>query len=186
MKKKNLRCKCIRCMEIKDRSHLINQGKIVVRSYQASQGLEYHITYEIEKYFWTTSYIIFCIQYYFNLLFKRQKIYYSGNNKLYDGLFGFLRLRIDSNAGLDIVPEIKNTGLIREVHVYGNSTSVGENNTKSSQHKGIGQKLMKVAEEITLNNNLHKVAVISGIGAREYYKNKCGYHLEGTYMVKFL
>jgi histone acetyltransferase (RNA polymerase elongator complex component) len=173
-------------MEIKDRSHLINQGKIVVRSYQASQGLEYHITYEIEKYFWTTSYIIFCIQYYFNLLFKRQKIYYSGNNKLYDGLFGFLRLRIDSNAGLDIVPEIKNTGLIREVHVYGNSTSVGENNTKSSQHKGIGQKLMKVAEEITLNNNLHKVAVISGIGAREYYKNKCGYHLEGTYMVKFL
>ena len=185
MKKKGLRCKCIRCMEIKDRVNLINNGKIVVRSYKASDGLEYHITYELEKYYWTWSYIIYCLQYYINLLFNK-KIYYSGNLELYDGLFGFLRLRIDDNAGLDIIPEIKNAGLIREVHIYGNSTSVGEQNKKSSQHKGIGQKLIKVAEEIILIHKLKKCAIISGIGAREYYKNKCNYKLEGSYMIKYL
>ena len=31
----------------------------------------------------------------------------------------------------------------------------------------------------------HKLAVISGVGTRNYY-SKLGYHLEGTYMVKLL
>jgi len=181
MNKNNLKCKCIRCMEIKDKSSLINQGKIVVRKYKASKGIEYHITFEIEKYYWTISYIIYCILYFLNI-----KYYYSGNDKLYNGLFGFLRLRIDSNPGLDLVPELVDCGLIREVHVYGISTSVGDNIIKSSQHKGIGQKLMKVAEEIIKLNNLNKAAVIAGIGAREYYKNKCGYKLDKYYMIKKL
>ena len=42
------------------------------------------------------------------------------------------------------------------------------------------------AEQIILNNGLNKSAVIAGVGTREYYKNKCGYHLEGTYMIKTL
>jgi elongator complex protein 3 len=45
---------------------------------------------------------------------------------------------------------------------------------------------MKVAEEISVENKYTKIAVISGVGTREYYKNKCGYHLEGTYMVKYI
>jgi len=183
MCKENTFCKCIRCMEIKDRSDLINEGKIVVRKYEASQGIEYHISFEIEKYYWTFTYIIFCILYFFNKIFNKT-IYYSGNNKLYSGLFGFLRLRIDPNPGLDIVSELKGCGLIREVHVYGISTSVGTYNNKSSQHKGIGQKLINIAEEIVKSNNLNKVAVIAGIGARDYYKNKCDYQLEKYYMIK--
>ena len=185
MDKQGLRCKCIRCMEIKDKSHLINQGKIVVRKYLASNGIEYHISLEVEKYYWTLSYILFCIYYFVNILFNKT-IYYSGNNKQYNGLFGFLRLRIDSNPGLDIVPELKDAGLIREVHVYGISTGVGDNNDKSSQHKGIGQKLIHVAEQIIKEHKLSKSAVIAGIGAREYYHNKCGYELETYYMTKKL
>jgi hypothetical protein len=45
--------------------------------------------------------------------------------------------------------------------------------------------LLKRAEEIAINNNFKKMAVISGIGVREYYK-KQGYHIEGTFMVKSL
>ena len=30
----------------------------------------------------------------------------------------------------------------------------------------------------------NKVAIIAGVGTREYYQNKCGYNLEGTYMTK--
>ncbi|NBR14629.1 MAG: hypothetical protein EBU01_08605 [Crocinitomicaceae bacterium] len=55
-----------------------------------------------------------------------------------------------------------------------------------SQHRGFGMKMMKVAEEISMMHNYKKVAVISGVGVREYYQNKCGYHLEGTYMIKSL
>jgi elongator complex protein 3 len=43
---------------------------------------------------------------------------------------------------------------------------------------------MANAEKIAKAAGWDKVAVIAGIGTREYYKNKCGYRLEGTYMVK--
>jgi elongator complex protein 3 len=55
-----------------------------------------------------------------------------------------------------------------------------------SQHRGFGKLLMANAEKIAKNAGWDKVAVIAGVGTREYYKNKCGYRLEGTYMVKDL
>jgi hypothetical protein len=183
MKENGQSCKCIRCMEIKDNSHLIRQGKLVVRKYSASKGIEYHISFEIEKHYWNWRYILFCILYIWNKLFGKT-IYYEGNREQYCGLFGFLRLRIDPDPGIDLVDELKNCGLIREVHVYGLSTSVGNHNDKSSQHKGIGQLLMKTAENIIRTHGLGKSAVIAGIGSREYYKNKCGYELGKCYMIK--
>jgi len=53
------------------------------------------------------------------------------------------------------------------------------------QHKGLGKKLMLKAEEITKNSGFKKVAVISGIGVRDYYR-KIGYKLQGPYMVKLI
>lgn len=45
--------------------------------------------------------------------------------------------------------------------------------------------LMEEAERIAIEEHgAHKLAVISGVGTRNYYM-KLGYHLEGTYMVKF-
>jgi len=181
----NLSCKCIRCMEIKDNAHRIGDAKLVVRKYAASQGVEYHISYEIESMFWTWSYIVFCIWLWINKLCGKT-VYYGGNREQYCGVFGFLRLRIDPNPGLGVVNELIECGLIREVHVYGMSTSVGNNNDKSSQHKGIGQLLVGCAEDIIKTHGLYKSAVIAGIGARDYYKNKCGYELCKYYMIKNL
>ena len=42
---------------------------------------------------------------------------------------------------------------------------------------------MKKAEEIALSNGKNKIVVISGIGARGYFK-KLGYVREGPYMSK--
>ena len=42
---------------------------------------------------------------------------------------------------------------------------------------------MKEAENISMNYGAQKIAVISGVGVREYY-SKLGYHLENNYMVK--
>ena len=177
-------CKCIRCMEIKDRVDLIKQAKLVVRKYEASEGIEYHISLEAETVYWSWYYIWFYIVSTFYAVFLSRKIYYEGTRELYCGLFGFLRLRIDPNPGLGLVEELHGCGLIREVHVYGNSISVGNQDEFSSQHKGVGQRLVATAEDIVKSHGLGKVAVIAGIGAREYYKNKCGYELGKYYMIK--
>ena len=118
-------------------------------------------------------------------MFTGKWTYWSGNIDTYLGLFGFLRLRFDSNPGGDIIPEINNCALIREVHVYGLSLGVGTDSI-GSQHRGYGKLLMNTAEKISAMHNYKKSAVIAGVGTREYYKNKCGYHLGETYMLKNL
>ena len=45
---------------------------------------------------------------------------------------------------------------------------------------------MKEAEKIAKEAGYEKMAVISGVGVREYYKNKLGYNLDRTYMVKLI
>lgn len=46
--------------------------------------------------------------------------------------------------------------------------------------------LMEEAARIAKEeHDSHKLAVISGVGTRHYYR-KLGYELEGTYMVKYL
>tara|TARA_Y100000310_G_scaffold339263_2_gene431418 strand:- start:234 stop:2138 length:1905 start_codon:yes stop_codon:yes gene_type:complete len=98
-----------------------------------------------------------------------------------DVLFGFCRLRFPSQF---LRKEITDkSSLIRELHVYSQAVSIGEKSKDSIQHKGIGKKLMKKAEEIAKKHGKDKVVVISGIGVREYFK-KIGYKLEGPYMVK--
>ena len=105
-------------------------------------------------------------------------------------LFGFIRLRLPDKIGTNsenkttncIFPVLNNKALIRELHVYGYNTAVGTN-AKSSQHKGIGSKLLRKAEHIALWNYYTGIAVISGEGVKEYYSKK-GYVEEDTYMTK--
>ena len=87
---------------------------------------------------------------------------------------------------------LASSALVRELHVYGTMRRVGEEGNQS-QHTGMGKALLKRAEEIAggdsvyFKNNIlpkyNKLAIISGIGVREYYRKR-GYHLEETYMVK--
>ncbi|EKD49369.1 MAG: hypothetical protein ACD_63C00168G0002 [uncultured bacterium] len=95
-------------------------------------------------------------------------------------LFAFLRLRITENQFLE---EIKNAAIIREVHTYGEIVPISKKNKKAVQHLGLGKKLMKQSEKIAKKHGFRKIAVISGIGARRYYR-KLGYKLKGTYMTK--
>lgn len=90
-------------------------------------------------------------------------------------LYGFCRLRIDKSS--PIAPAI-----IRELHVYGNLVSVGKKSGEV-QHLGIGKKLMAIAEKIAKDEGLEKIAVISGVGVRDYYR-KQGYRLRNTYLEK--
>ncbi|RLC37200.1 tRNA uridine(34) 5-carboxymethylaminomethyl modification radical SAM/GNAT enzyme Elp3 [Candidatus Falkowbacteria bacterium] len=97
-------------------------------------------------------------------------------------LFGFCRLRLISPKAKQVTPNIlKNSALIRELHVYGELVPPG--GRKKVQHAGLGKKLMAEAERIAKENGHKKMAVISGIGVRDYYR-KLGYRLKDTYMVK--
>ena len=98
-----------------------------------------------------------------------------------DVLFGFVRMRFPSQF---LRPEIKEgSALIRELHVFSAAAQIGKKSEDSFQHRGIGKNLLFKAEEIAKQNNKNKMVVISGIGAREYFR-KFGYELEGVYMAK--
>ena len=77
------------------------------------------------------------------------------------------------------------TALVRELHVYGNMIKIGGKNPKIGQHTGFGEKLLQEAENIALDNGKKDVAIISGIGSRNYYR-KFGYEKVGPYMIKKL
>jgi len=61
--------------------------------------------------------------------------------------------------------------LIRELHVYGNVSKVG-NKKSNSQHLGFGTKLLAEAEKISVHSGLTSISVISGIGVRQYYRKR--------------
>jgi elongator complex protein 3 len=76
--------------------------------------------------------------------------------------------------------------MVRELHVYGTAVAVHSRDDQQFQHQGYGSQLMLAAERIAHSEHRsHKMAVISGVGTRQYYR-KLGYHLEGPYMVKIL
>lgn len=76
--------------------------------------------------------------------------------------------------------------MVRELHVYGTAVAVHSRDDQKLQHQGYGTMLMQEAERIArLEHRSSKMAVISGVGTRHYYR-KLGYHLEAPYMVKEL
>lgn len=110
------------------------------------------------------------------------EVFISIDETKHDALLGFIRLRIPSR---ELRNEIKQAGLVRELHVYGYMTPVGRRlNGEEIQHKGIGRTLLAEAEKIAYEQyDRRKIVIISGVGVREYY-TKFGYRKEGPYMVK--
>lgn len=154
-------CVCLRCREIgrqKDRIPADTIPQLFIDTYDTVGGKEYFISFE-----------------------DPERI----------AVFGFLRLRIPNQTHpipsllTTLIPEIQNVAFIRELHVYGQVVGIGKAEKEASQHKGLGKKLILAAEKIVRENDYKKMAVISGVGVRDYYR-KLGYKKTGTYMVKRL
>ena len=90
-------------------------------------------------------------------------------------LCGFVRLRLPHNE------EVKPIAWIRELHVYGKlqMTTSLQTDKGASQHRGIGKKLMHLAEQIAKMDQRNQMKVIAGEGTKRYYE-KLGYQ-EGLY-----
>ena len=104
-------------------------------------------------------------------------------------LYGFLRLRLSPDAGADgVFPELEQTALIRELHVYGQVVAVGGDDDAgddAAQHVGFGTGLLHKAEQIARAHGFRRIAVISGVGTKEYYRKR-GYLDDRHFLVKLL
>ena len=100
-------------------------------------------------------------------------------------LFAMLRLRLPEKDEKMLFEELQGAAIVREVHTYGQVEKIDTSDGIKTQHRGLGKRLMAKAEEIALERGYKRLAVISAIGTREYYR-KLGYELEGLYMVKGL
>jgi len=155
MKRENWQCQCIRCREIKGEYDSNEKIILVRRDYPASDGLEIFLSFE---------------------------------NESESKLFSLLRLkiaRVKSKFRANDYSPLRDAAIIREIHTYGLQTALGQK-AVSAQHTGLGKKLIIEAEKIAQKEfNLKKIAAISGVGARNYWR-KFGYKLKDTYMIKFL
>jgi len=106
------------------------------------------------------------------------EVFLSFEDQTKDKLVGFIRLRLLKRF---LRPELKNSAMIREVRVFGPEAKIGGEGVW--QHRGYGEKLLCEAEKIAKNKGYKKMAIISGVGVREYFR-KFGYQLENLYMTK--
>jgi len=98
-----------------------------------------------------------------------------------DTLVGFARLRTGGGRWRE---EILDSALLRELHVYGSMVPLGSSPEGSQrQHRRFGKTLLGMAEEAARDEGYRRIAVMSGIGVRPYYRRH-GYERRGPYMEK--
>jgi len=160
-------CKCIRCREVGHvgkKSEIRNQKlenkkniKLFIQTYRVNDGQEFFLSME------------------------------SGDRKI---LYAFCRLYISHKRTIKVdnfdafTQDTGHLAIIRELHSYGQLTPLGGKIKSSSQHKGLGKKLLKEAEKIAKKNGFKEIMVIAGIGVREYYRQLGYCKLRNTYLVK--
>lgn len=96
--------------------------------------------------------------------------YVAFNDKGEEKLLAFLRLSLPRSNSF--IPELAESALIREVHVYGETVGVGQKIEDKAQHLGLGTKLLQRAQAIAREKHFKKIQVISAIGTKEYYRKK--------------
>ncbi len=82
----------------------------------------------------------------------------------------FLRLSLPDTPAL--TDEVEGAAIIREVHVYGQALDIGESSPGRAQHVGLGTQLIERAVEIAQEHDYKRLAVISAVGTREYYRKR--------------
>ena len=158
LKKEGKKCLCIRCREVRGGVYDA-KVELLVNERETLGGQELFLSFESDE-----------------------------------SLFSMLRLRLPNKDEEIMFDELVGAAIVREVHTYGQVKEI-ENNQKLkaektqndvlTQHKGLGKRLLAEAERIAKERGYQRMAVISAVGTREYYKN-LGYELVGEYMVKDL
>jgi elongator complex protein 3 len=158
----NTKCNCIRCREygISNKNLLKDENslkniKLKRLNYNASKGEEVFLSYE---------------------------------NLQDNYLVGYLRLRKPSEFAHRSELNDGKTMVVREIKVVGELVPKDSKPHRYTQiqHRGFGKMLLENAEKISSEEfDANKLAVISGIGARDWFY-QLGYRLDGAYVSKKL
>ncbi|MFH1651221.1 MAG: tRNA uridine(34) 5-carboxymethylaminomethyl modification radical SAM/GNAT enzyme Elp3 [Chloroflexota bacterium] len=153
LREKGLSCRCIRCREY---GHRLREGAEI--GVPALKRMDYEASGGREVF----------------LSFEDEG----------ETLFGLLRLRLQRQPVIAGAPSAGEHAVIRELHVFGPEVPIRERKPKTAQHRGLGRALVAEAERIAAaESGAGQIAVLSGVGAREYYRDS-GYRACGDYMVK--
>jgi len=157
MKKKNKKCRCIRCREV---GHKILKENLKIDEegispktirYTASDG---------------------------------EEVFISLVEKENDALIGYLRLRDITNSHRKELREHA-CMIIRELKVVGREIPIGVVGD-GWQHKGFGKTLIREAERICYEEyDKRYLFVLSGVGVKQYYRS-LGFKDKGVYLMKTL
>ena len=167
MAREGKRCRCIRCREVgTDSEAMAPRAVLVRRHYRGSGGDEVFLSFEAD----------------------------DEKDRGREVILGFLRLRFSARAGMvddeegtePVFPELQGAALIRELHVYGQLVATGatkdangsqvDDGGSASQHQGFGRRLLAEAQVMARRRGYTRLAVISGVGTRQYYR-KHGYEI---------
>ncbi len=103
-----------------------------------------------------------------------------------DHLAGFLRLSLPKSSAPETgLADLDGAALIREVHVYGQSLPVGSEENGAAQHVGLGSRLVEMAASLAAERGYRRLAVISAIGTRRYYR-RLGFTDGALYLIREL
>jgi elongator complex protein 3 len=85
---------------------------------------------------------------------------------------GFLRLSLPDRSAPALHAELEGAAIIREVHVYGQALGFGQEAAGKAQHSGLGTRLIERAAQIARAHGYARLAVISAVGTRAYYRGR--------------
>ena len=186
-------CKCIRCREVRNKFAESKNLKLFRQDYDASDGKEIFLSFEDSerKNLYSLLRLRINSQNYPTTIIARSETTHStivqDRLRQSQNLTRFNKQATHAEwSQHSIIPALQNAAIIREVHTYGQMMPIRSKNKRSPQHKGLGKKLISEAEKITAEEfGVKKIAVISGVGVRDYYR-KLGYRIENGYMTKKL
>ena len=210
------RCRCIRCREVGDNNKAAATSELVERVYAGNEGREMFFSIESGPKETLLGFVRLRFPPRNRAFLRlptpntpeadaRAKAAGRGGKGGKNGAIGELNSEGETNGegrgGSDAklvtrdeswfaipFPELVGAALIRELHVYGQLVATSSKQaTHQPQHSGIGRRLMQAAEDRAALSGYCKLAVIAGIGTRNYYR-KLGYELEGDggFMIKHL
>jgi elongator complex protein 3 len=113
-----------------------------------------------------------------SLVLREQRYQGGGGQECFLGLetgdgslAGFLRLALPERY--DEPPRaLAGCAVIRELHVYGGSLSLGSRRQGAAQHQGAGGRLVLRAAQLAGEAGYRRLAVISAVGTRAYYRGQ--------------
>jgi len=155
LRQRGQRCGCIRCREVKRRLISADELELQVYTYETDLTSEHFLQFV------------------------------TNEQSAEPGLIaGFLRLSLPLQPGVGsrgFIPEIENSAMIREVHVYGPALAIGKEKDGAAQHVGLGTQLLDAARRISKEAGFTRISVIAATGTQGYYAAR-GFEAGELYM----